>query len=297
MENEHCVILPMQSGPMRVLLVIVTAAMILCTMPVGLYAETTKITHTNNIMLTGFWNPTGQMMQHYSTNKWLNPGGWLGGNWNGTGYDVHAFFPTPGTYNGTFEVDYQKTRSDFENITNTLKPIAIISFGWGTGPWEIEYNARNLGTWVPDTVPPTQPTPNPPDGTVTVNYVRHSTLPVDEIADAVNSSTKIKAWVDYPGDPGMYLCEFIAYLGMWYREEHGYPDDPDYCAAAGFIHVAGGLDLAECMKALNVTLQTVIDSIKTKITECGPALMIFTIIAIAVTATAVYVCRRRNIFR
>ncbi|UCF50429.1 MAG: hypothetical protein JSU91_02810, partial [Thermoplasmatales archaeon] len=68
-----------------------------------------------NIMLTGYWNPTGQMIAPFSTDPYLNPDGWKGENWEDRGYDIYSFFPTPGTYNGTFEVDYQNTWDDFWN--------------------------------------------------------------------------------------------------------------------------------------------------------------------------------------
>jgi pyrrolidone-carboxylate peptidase len=211
-----------------------------------------------NIMLTGYWNPTGQMIAPFSNNTYLNPRGWKGKNWEGSSFNIYSFFPKPGTYNGTFEVDYQDTWEDFWNITNEIKPIAIISFGAGSGPWEIEYNARNLNVWVPDNNPPYQPTPCPPDHTKPVGYVRHATLPVQSIADEVNNQTTINAWVDWNGNPGAYLCEYMAYLGMWYQDIHNDTSEPDYCLASGFIHVNAGVPLKNAMEATNVTIREVI---------------------------------------
>jgi pyrrolidone-carboxylate peptidase len=210
-------------------------------------------------MLTGYWNPTGQMIAHFSTDPYLNPGGWKGENWLDKGFDIYSFFPTPGIYNGTFEVDYQNTWNDFWNITAEIHPIAIISFGAGEGPWEIEYIALNLGRWIPDEKPPYQPTPCPPDDTVPVNYCRYSTLPVEEIADAVNTLTDIEAWVDWDGSPGAYLCGYIAYLGMWYQAIHNVTGDPYPCRAAGFIHVSPDLSVKDCMEATNITLLETIE--------------------------------------
>jgi pyrrolidone-carboxylate peptidase len=208
------------------------------------------------IMLTGYWNPTGQMIAPFSTDPYLNPGGWKGENWEGRGYDIYSFFPTPGRYNGTFEVDYQNTWNDFWNITSELRPIAIISFGAGGGPWEIEYISINLGHWIPDKKPPYQPTPCPPDDSVPENYVRYSTLPVQEIANAINNQTDIYAWVDWDGSPGAFLCGYIAYLGMWYQSIHSETHDP--CKAAGFIHVDPELNVKDCMEATNITLRETI---------------------------------------
>jgi len=211
-----------------------------------------------NIMLTGYWNPTGQMIAQFSTDPYLNPDGWKGENWEGRGYDIYSFFPKPGTYNGTFEVDYQNTWADFWDITTEIKPIAIISFGAGQGQWEIEYNARNLDKWIDDNKPPYQPTPCPPDETVPAGYVRHSTLPVQKIEDAVNEQTSIDAWVDWNGNPGAYLCEYMAYLGMWYQSIHE-NDSIDPCKASGFIHVKNTITVEVCMVATNVTIRETID--------------------------------------
>jgi len=210
-----------------------------------------------NIMLTGYWNPTGQMIAPFSNDTYLNPAGWKGANWEDSGYNIYSFFPNPGIYNGTFEIDYQKTWEDFWDITAQVKPIAIISFGAGAGPWEIEYNARNLNIWGNDYEPPYQPTPCPPDNSVPVRYVRHSTIPVQEIEDAVNEQTSVDAWVDWEDNPGAFLCEYIAYLGMWYQSIH--KNDLLYpCKAAGFIHVNSNVAIANAMKATNVTIRETI---------------------------------------
>jgi pyrrolidone-carboxylate peptidase len=210
------------------------------------------------IMCTGFWNPTGLMLTPFSTDPELNPDGWKGENWEGLGYDIYSYFPKPGVYTGMFEVDYQDTWGDFWNVTNQIHPFAIISFGAGDGPWEIEYNARNLNYWINDGKPPYQPTPCPPDDTKPVGYVRHSTLPVQQIADAVNSQTTLDAWVDWDGNPGMYLCEYIAYLGMWYQDTHNTTDDPYPCRTAGFIHVNSGVPVEEAMNATKITIRETI---------------------------------------
>lgn len=49
--------------------------------------------HTNNILLTGYWPPTNEMLRDWSTNPAQNPNGWAGGNWEGLGYDVYSYFP------------------------------------------------------------------------------------------------------------------------------------------------------------------------------------------------------------
>jgi pyrrolidone-carboxylate peptidase len=214
------------------------------------------------IMLTGFWNPTGQMIASFSTDSSLNPGGWQGENWEDLGYDIYSFFPTPGSYKGDFEVDYQDTWDDFWRITGEVLPVAILSFGAGDGPWEIEYNARNLAYWINDDTSPYQPTPCPPDDSVPAGFFRHSTLPVQRIADAVNDQTNLEAWVDYEGSPGAYLCEYIAYLVMWYQAIHNTTDAISPCRTAGFIHVNAGVSVEDAKEATEITLRETIAYLK-----------------------------------
>ena len=72
------------------------------------YSYNTKLDNElPNIMLTGYWNPTGQMIAPFSNDTYLNPDGWKGENWEDRGYNIYSFFPTPGSYNGTFDIDYQ----------------------------------------------------------------------------------------------------------------------------------------------------------------------------------------------
>ena len=214
------------------------------------------------IMLTGFWNPTGKMLKNFSTDPQLNPNGWEGENWEGLGYDIYSYFPDPNdNYKGMFEIDYQDTWEDFWDVTNQIHPIAIISFGAGNGPWEIEYNARNLDSWVNDYESPYQPIPCPPDDTEDVDYIRHSSLPVKQIADAVNNQTNIHAWVDLDGNPGEFLCEYLAYLVMWYQNNHCSTDDQYPCLASGFIHVKSNVPVNDAMEATKITIREIIKSL------------------------------------
>jgi len=211
------------------------------------------------IMLTGYWAPTSEMMYRFSNDPELNPEGWIGEDWEGYGYDVYAFFPAFDVSSRSFEVDYQATWDDFWATVEEIHPEMIISYGAGDGEWEVEHRARNLTSWYPDYEAPFYPTPNPPDGTVEVNYERFSTLPKERIKYAVNDQTDINAWIDYNGNPGGFLCEYIAYLGMWYQNTHADPEDEFYCKSAGFIHVNANVNLAEATEAVEVTLRTTIE--------------------------------------
>ena len=42
------------------------------------------------IMITGYWNPTGQMIAPFSNDTFLNPMGWKGAHWEDRGYDIMA---------------------------------------------------------------------------------------------------------------------------------------------------------------------------------------------------------------
>jgi pyrrolidone-carboxylate peptidase len=211
------------------------------------------------VMLTGYWSPTSEMIHRFSPDPDLNPDGWIGENWEDFGYDVYAFFPAFNKNSREFEVDYQATSRDFWNRAREFNPEIIISWGAGAGPWEIEDDAFNWDSWVADEIAPYYPTPNPPDSTLAANRARYSTLPMEEISAAVNDQTNVYAWIDWNGNPGNYLCNYIAYLGMWYQSMHASPSDEHYCRAAGFIHVAGGLPVPDATLAAEVTLRTTLE--------------------------------------
>lgn len=69
--------------------------------------------YTNNILITGFWPPTNDMIRPWNQDPIQNPGGWIGENWEGRGYDIYAYHPEfPGGVGqnprgeGNMEVDY-----------------------------------------------------------------------------------------------------------------------------------------------------------------------------------------------
>ncbi len=217
-----------------------------------------------SILLTGYWPPSNEMLRPFSNDPALNPGGWQGKNWQGTGYDVYAFFPTfpkgikvdpKGT--GDFEVDYQDTLRDFRWQTFTLRPEAIICYGRGAGPWEIEQNIPFRKQWRYD-----YKNPRLPD--CFCGYIdRHnfgdvleSTLPIEKIEENVSNKTAIRAWVDWEGDPGDFLCGYLAFLAADYQQIR------ENCKAAGFIHVGPNVDVKAAKKANEITLKTTIEAIK-----------------------------------
>ncbi len=217
------------------------------------------------VLVTGYWPPTNEMLRPFSKNRALNPHRWQGKNWQGTGYDVVAFFPVfeKGTDvnpkgSGDFEVDYQDTLGDFRWLTLTLRPEAIICYGQGDGPWEIEQNIPFRQHWRYDYKEPKLPD-------CFCGYIeRHdfgdvlaSTLPVEKIEENVSNNVPgMRAWVDWEGDPGDFLCGYLAFLAADYQQTH------ENCKAAGFIHVGGDVDVLTARKANEVTLKTVIENIR-----------------------------------
>lgn len=252
--------------------------------------------YTTNIMLTGYWPQSNNMLRRFSTNPDQNPDGWIGGNWEDRGYDVYSFFPEfpngLGKGVGDFEVDYQDTSYDFWRFVDELHPVAIITFGRGNldRSWEIEWRTRNLDSWVPDYEEPYQPTPSPPDSSVPVDTIRYSTLPMEPIADAVNAAYEdiaVDAFVDYTGFAGGFLCEYVGYHASWYHDLHSDPEDPYWNVAAGHIHVGGELGRPAARVASRITLRELLTYVDTQVPEPGAlALMV-------AAGAAVLVCRRR----
>ena len=259
--------------------------------------STARAAFTNNILLTGYWPPTNEMVRRFNNNPTQNPDGWIGGNWEGRGYNVYSFFPEfPGGVganpkgNGDLEVDYQDTSADWVRITNMIHPVAIITFSRGSNgtSWELEYRAKNRASWVNDYVAPLQPTPAPPDSSVPAETIRYSTLPMTQIYDALRDQLPgINPFIDYdsPNLGGGFLSEFIGYHGMWYQSMHASADDPYQCFAAGHIHVGINTPLFGAMAATDVTLREVTAYLNTIVPEPGIG---------AIVIAALGVTRRRR---
>jgi pyrrolidone-carboxylate peptidase len=231
--------------------------------------------HTNNIMITGYWPNTNEMVRHFSTNPAQNPGGWEGENWRGLGYDIYSFFPEfPGQTGpnwgkgeGDFEVDYQDTSADWWRITEDVKPVAIITFSRGAAglSWEVEARGRNRTSWTSDYQAPFQPTPSPPDASWPANEYRHSSLPMQNIVDAVNGSgLGVPAFIDSSASAGgTFLSEYIGYHGLWYQDIHSEPSDPAWNVAAGHIHVGIGVPAATGRLLTELSLLELIEHVNT----------------------------------
>ena len=207
---------------------------------------------TRNILVTGYWPPTNEMLRDLSPKSPR----WKGRDWQGTGYDVYAYFPerteeTGGVGEGDFRVDFAAVYNDFTRVTSELKPVAILSFGAGEGPWEIEgvYHPHfaewfrrgeipsAIGVKVRHAIP----------ASLAERVTRRSTLPMEEIRSAVAAlgAGGLRPWIDRDGGAGDYVCAFTGYLESWYQSQHADPADPAHVKAAGFIHVNGSRAKAE----------------------------------------------------
>jgi len=226
--------------------------------------------HTKNILITGYWPPSNEAVRPFSNNPVLNPNGWIGENWENRGYNIYAYFPTftvptctnCGAGMGDLMVDYQDTSTDFWPIANGLQPVAVMTFSRSSTllDWVCEVNQYNRASWAGDYIAPTQPTPSPPDASVPAGFLRLTMLPVEEIAAAVGAANLgVNPVIDWEGDAGGFVSEFIAYHGVWYQSIHAAEDDPAHCAAAGHIHVGRNIPWVTAHEAAKVSLRELLD--------------------------------------
>lgn len=223
--------------------------------------------YSNNILLTGYWPPTNEMLRQFSRNPTQNPGGWVGRNWRGHGYDVYAYFPEfpqgVGRGVGDFEVDYQDTSNDWWLITAQVRPVAIITFSRAntTNGWELEGGNRTYvaSQWTADYLAPTRPTPELPIMQLEPPLTeRYSTLPFQQIITNVTNSGAAVVPFSTAMDDGRFLSNFIGYHGCWYRVLHESLGDADGCVASGHIHVGMNTSLSAAVLATEVTVETLI---------------------------------------
>ena len=220
-----------------------------------------------NILLLGYWPPSNEAIRKFSTNQLANPDGWIGGNWEDSGYDIFSYFPSflppdcssCGQGNGDFEVDYQDTSEDWWNVLDSINPVAIITFSRGfiDNSWELEWQYFNSINWIPDYTPPYQPTPTPPDSSIPFNTARYSSLPMDSIVSAIQSSgLDLNPYIDYASGAGNFLSEYMGYHGVWYKALMDSSNVPLF--TAGHVHVGGLLDWETAHEAAKITLREVI---------------------------------------
>ncbi len=255
------------------------------TLAAGVWAD-----YTRNILLTGYWPPTNEMIRSFSTNVTQNPGGWIGGDWEHRGYDIFSYFPEfPNGLNqgeGDFMVDYQATSADFWRVTAELKPIAIIGFGRAADNryWQLEGGARTWAStqWLADYVDPKRPDPNLPEYYETPGRIRYTSLPRNDIAAAVNASGANVTVRQTSYDGSRFLCNFIGYDDNWYHDLHADPNDAAWNIASGFIHVGGLVTVNDGRIATEATLRALTTYLDTIIPEPAAGVTVLLLAALAV---------------
>ena len=226
--------------------------------------------HRRKILLCGYWPPSNECIRPFSKNIDLNPEGWIGQNWEESGFDIVSYFPTfedpdcnsCGQGNGDFEVDYQDTSEDWWNIVDSINPVAIITFSRGMmlNQWELEAKYVNYIQWVDDFTAPFQPTPAPPDSTLPIDSARFSNLPMDSIVSQIFASElDLYPFIDEASGAGNYLSEFMGYHGVWYKNLFDFDPNPlTSCYIAGHIHVGGQVDWETGFEGAKISLREVI---------------------------------------
>ena len=237
-----------------------------------------------SIVVTGYWPPSNEAVRRFSTDSTQNPQGWIGGNWEGRGYDVFSYFPefTPpncnncGKGSGDLQVDYQDTTADFRPLIEQHEPVAVVTMSRGNAgnDWELEMNQYNRNSWFGDFCAPFQPDPSPPDVSVPAGFLRLSQLPVQAVVDAINAAMiGVNGYICFAGDGGGFLSEFVAYQGVWYQSDKRSPALPDWCISAGHVHVGATVSWATAAQVLEITLRAVIADLDAAIasTICQPS--------------------------
>ena len=245
---------------------------------------------STNILITGYWPPTNEMLRPWSRNITQNPGGWQGANWENRGYNIHSYFPEfPGGVDvsprgtGDFQVDYQNASADFWRIVGELNPVAIITFSRGNvgSSWEIESRHRKLplNQWANDYQAPFKPTADLPIASEPDLQIRNSSLPMNAIRDAVAAAgLPLNSYIDTSSAfGGTFVSEFTGYHSAWYAALHSSPSDPNRAVAGGHIHVGIDTPLVAARTATQITLRTLTTYIDTVIP--GPGAVITALIA------------------
>ncbi len=255
-----------------------------------------------NVVLMGYWPPTNEMLRPWSTNREQNPGGWVGENWGGYGFDVYAFFPefppdgdptndnigddgAVGSPAFPLRVDYQATSADFWQIVGELEPVILLTTSRGGGiGWEVEAIEGGHGSgnangpafdWSSDQhgadTQPTQATIEPDSWDAISMYRQGVTLPtqlpVDAIVAAAEALMLTDVQVDQDGTSGNFLSGFLGLHGLYYnvRSPHN--------VAAGHIHVGFGLPNADASALITATLDAVLQEFPVERVPCSPVVV------------------------
>ncbi len=249
-----------------------------------------------NVVVTGYWPNTNEMLRPWSTNAAQNPGTWEGQNWNGHGYDVYAFFPEfPPDGNpmndpfgsdgwvgsGDLKVDYQDTSADFWRLMDIYQPhIVITTSRGGSIGWEVEAveGGHDGGTgnpaedWRSDQHgsigQPTQASIDPRSWAAISAYRAgnrlSSQLPMNGIVNATQALNLESVQIDTNGTSGDYLSGFMGLHGLYYNQI------ATHNVAAGHIHVGISVSAANGEALMRATLDAVLSQIDADSLACPP---------------------------
>jgi hypothetical protein len=253
-------------------------------------STTGTVACTKNVVLMGYWPPTNEMLRPWSQNPEQNPGGWIGEDWEGYGYDVYSFFPefppdgdpsndpigsdgSVGSARFDLRVDYQATSEDFWSIVDTLEPVIVMtnSRGGDIG-WEVEaieggHGVNNMNgpefDWSSDQhgadTRPTQATIDARSWDAISTYRQGTTLPtrlpVEDIVAATTALGLTNVEIDETGTSGNYLSGFLGLHGLYYAETAAHE-----VVAAGHIHVGYGLPVADASVLIETSLHAVLQA-------------------------------------
>ena len=237
------------------------------------------------VVLMGARPPTNDMLRRWSTNPEQNPGTWIGENWGGYGYDVHAFFPEfppdgdpsndpvgseewAGSREFDLQVDYQAISEDFWRIVDELQPSVIITVGRGGSiGWEIEAVEGGHGSgdevaldWAPDdygeVVLPTRASIEQRSWDAIEAWragnVLEAELPLEDIEEAALLLGLTSVEIDETGTSGNDPGGFLALHGLAFARTH-----PEVLAA-GHINVGEDVPSYDARRLMESTLDVVL---------------------------------------
>jgi hypothetical protein len=262
----------------------------------GTGSTTGPVGCTKNVVLMGYWPPTNEMLRPWSTDPTQNPDGWIGKNWGGHGYDVHAFFPefppdgdpnndaigddgAVGSPDFDLRVDYQATSADFWRIVDMLQPVILVTTSRGGQiGWEVEAiegghgmnnNPDPAQDWASDKhgadLLPTEATIEARSWSAISTFRQGNTLPsqlpIDAIVAATSALGVTNVAVDQ-GTSGNFLSGFLGLHGLYYNSV------TPHNVAAGHIHVGNGMPVADASALIEATLQAVLEQHPSDSVEC-----------------------------
>jgi hypothetical protein len=250
---------------------------------------------SRNVVVTGYWPATNEMLRPWSTNAAQNPTGWVGENWRGKGFDVYAFFPEfppdgdpmndpfgsdgwVGAPDADLRVDFQDTSSDFWRIVDVYQPhVMITTSRGGSIGWEVEAfegghdggTANPAEDWRSDqhgaTTLPTQRSIEPRSWDAISTYRRgkrlNSQLPMDAVVAAATALDLTSVQID-DGTSGNYLSGFAALHGLYYNQLN------PHNVAAGHIHVGVDVSTADARQLMEATLDAVLGQFNAAALPC-----------------------------